>query len=144
MCDAVSLCDVNDTDVEYFTYRGRVMDVKITNVYDGDTFTGCFWDAGTLRKYKFRCNGYDSGELRQPKDREDREQAKAKGQMDRQYFMDLVDRHTNGTRVIACLMGDFDKYGRILADLPADGAINREMISSGHGYVYNGGTKQIN
>lgn len=141
MQDARRLSDVTDEDVEYFTYCGRTMDVKITNVYDGDTFTGCFWDAGTLRKYKFRCNGYDAGELRQPKDRENREQAKLKAQADRQYFIDLLDRHTGGTRVITCLMGGFDKYGRILADLPADGAINREMVDSGHGYVYNGGTK---
>ena len=138
------LVNVSEDDVALFSYAGKVMDVKITSVYDGDTFTGCFAEecGGTLRKYKFRCNGYDSEEMRQSRSAPDREEAKARARSDRQHFMDLVDAASEGTRVVTCAFGEFDKYGRILVDLPADGSINREMVASGHGYAYHGGTKQ--
>lgn len=136
------LLNVCEEDLDLFSYQGCVTQVKVTSVYDGDTFTGCFIDDGVLKKYKFRCAGYDSAELRQARNAPNREQAKARARDDRQHFIDLVDRHSGGTQVLECLLDKFDKYGRILIHLPVDGTINREMVASGHGYVYDGGTKQ--
>jgi len=141
MSAAPDLLNVSDHDVDYFSYHGRRMKIKITSVYDGDTFTACFWDGGELRKYKFRCNGYDSEELRQSRSRVDRDVAKQRALADREYFINLIDDYTHGTRVIDVNMGSFDKYGRILVDLPVDGSINRAMITSNHGTTYNGGHK---
>ena len=138
----IDLATVCDADVPLFTYNGRTVDVKITSVYDGDTFTGCFFEAGELRKHKFRCMGYDSEEMRQPRAAPNRDEAKARAQADRQHFTDLVDAASHGTRVLACKLGEFDKYGRILVQVPADGTINREMVESGHGYAYDGGKKR--
>jgi len=135
------LTEVTEDDVDMFSYKDKVMDVKITSVYDGDTFTGCFYEGGVLKKYKFRCEGYDSEEMRQARNAPNRDQAKQKARDDKQHFIDLIDAYSNNTRVIQCLCGEFDKYGRILVKVPADGSINNEMITSGHGYVYNGGTK---
>ena len=133
---------VNDEDVPLFSYANTVCDVKVVDVYDGDTFTGCFMEQGIVKKYKFRCLGYDSNEMRQPKAAHDREEAKAKALEDKQYFHHLVEVVSNGTMVVPCTMHKFDKYGRILVELPEDGSINRAMVANGHGYEYHGGTKK--
>jgi len=137
-----TLATVGDDDVALFSYTDQVMDVKITNVYDGDTFTGCFFEGDILKKYKFRCLGYDSEEMRQARAAPDRDAAKVRASADRQHFIDLVDAASGDTRVLRCRCGGFDKYGRILVSVPADGSINRAMIASGHGYAYEGGTKK--
>jgi endonuclease YncB( thermonuclease family) len=48
-----------------------------------------------------------------------------------------------GGRVVRAVFGKFDKYGRPLITLYADGDdLNQWMISRGHGYPYSGGTKK--
>lgn len=142
--EGMTLETVNDIDLPLFSYEDMSMDVKVTSVYDGDTFTGCFFENDVLKKYKFRCMGYDSEEMRQSRTSTDREEAKARAIEDRQYFINLVDQYSHNTRILTCRFGKFDKYGRILVYLPTDGSINRAMVESGHGYAYNGGTKKHN
>lgn len=36
----------------------------VTDVYDGDTFTGAFKIENQMYRFKFRMNGYDSAEKR--------------------------------------------------------------------------------
>ncbi len=134
---------VTDDDVPAFSYAGQTFPVKIVDVYDGDTFTGCFFENGALKKYKFRCEGYDSAEIRQKRDDPDRELNKKRACADRDYLSQLILAASGDTMVLSCAFGKFDKYGRVLVQLPADGSINRDMVASGHGYPYNGGTKRL-
>ena len=124
--------------IELFTFDQYTCKVKIVDVYDGDTFTGCFYYNHKLYKYKFRCIGYDSPEMKPLKTNIHREKEKQAARLAKNRFIELI-----GNNVSTVKMGKFDKYGRILATVyNSDNiSINQIMISEGHGYPYSGGTK---
>ena len=130
-CSELQLFDFNS----YETY------VKIVDIYDGDTFTGCFKYNNKLMKYKFRCLGYDSPEMKPLKSIENREEHIKKAHEDKEFFSKLV-MYNNGICDVELL--HFDKYGRILGTVYNNDKldINEEMIKLGHGYPYDGGTKR--
>ena len=66
-------------DIELFNFNNKEFMVKVVDVYDGDTFTGCFIFKNEIIKYKFRTLGYDSPEIKPLKSKQNREQEFNKG-----------------------------------------------------------------
>ena len=66
--------NVEYNDVEYFSLNNMEFNAKVVDVYDGDTCTVIFNLSDNLVKFKCRCRGYDSPEMKPPKDLENRDQ----------------------------------------------------------------------
>jgi endonuclease YncB( thermonuclease family) len=130
--------DKTDTTIPVFSLNGHSTLCRVIDVYDGDTCTVIFeWD-GKMRKFKCRCSGYDSPEMKPRLNIENRADIIVKAKLAKKRLQEL----TNVCIRIKCL--EFDKYGRLLAELYTfytNEHINQIMIDEGHGYVYNGGTK---
>ena len=96
-------------------------------------------------KYKVRCLGYDSPEMKPSLKKENREEEKEKAKEAKTFFQNLVNFNNNGLTYIH--IHEFDKYGRLLGTFYNDSSmkgdsINDIMIKNGHGYSYFGGTKK--
>ena len=145
--DAV-LAEVPRRDKEAYEVWGRCI-----KVYDGDTFTvvvplGVYgtrrgMSGGALRAFPVRVVGYDSPEIRQPRNAPDREENRRKAEDARERLRALIYGHTLLLRVQGT-----DKYGRLLADFKVRAARGRPresiatlMVREGHGLPYYGGTK---
>jgi len=133
---------INYDDIPLFTFKNYATYGKITNVYDGDTFTLVFLYNGSPMKYKCRCLGYDSPEMKPSLKSPNREKEIAAAKIARQRFIDI----TSVAEFIYIKFYDFDKYGRILVEVFIDEtdekSVNTRMIEEGHGYKYDGGKKQ--
>ena len=114
---------------------------KIVDVYDGDTVRGVFEHNGQFNKWTIRMYGYDSPEMRPSLSLENRDEIKQKARESRDYLKGLI---LNKTIYLHCL--DFDKYGRVLANIYTDGinnkSVNDHMVENNYGYAYFGGTKK--
>lgn len=120
-----------DCDTSLFCIKGKKTG-KVVSVYDGDTFQIVFKFDGRFQKFKVRCYGYNSEEIRQPKNGFDREFKKAKAFQDKKA---LEDKILNKIVTIDCLK--FGKYGRIIAKVYIDTLyVNKWMVDNGHGSVY--------
>lgn len=118
---------------------------KVLSIYDGDTLTIGYRYLNKNFKSKIRMLGYDSPEMKPPKNDPDRDKEKAKAICAKNYLEQLTK-----DKILWVEFGDFDKYGRPLATLfiidnktciNKKTNINNLMIQEGHGYKYNGGTK---
>ena len=140
--------------IELFSFNGKTFDVKVVDVYDGDTCTVVFKYNNELIKYKVRCSGYDSPEMRPSKNLINRDVEIVKATYARNYFINQVTNIKipensskvdldNNTKIIKMNCKGFDKYGRILGEFIVDGInINEQMIKQKYGYSYDGGKKQ--
>lgn len=129
-------------NVEYFSFKGKTFYAKFCNVYDGDTFTAVFKYNSEIIKYRCRCFGYDSPEMRQPANATNRNKKKELARNARDRLVDLLGKHESQLIRIECL--DFDKYGRILVivhNMVDEDSINTTMVKEGYGKEYYGGTK---
>jgi endonuclease YncB( thermonuclease family) len=119
------------------------LDAIPCNIYDGDTFSIVFEYRGEIIKYRCRCLGYDSPEMK-PKlnvTNRDREVAAAKAAKAR--LTELLQK--SPTKLIRVTCSEFDKYGRILVNVwngVDSDSINDIMVREGHGREYSGGTKE--
>ena len=114
---------------------------RIVDIYDGDTCTIVFNYKGDLIKYKARCFGYDSAEMKPLKSIKNRDEVIKSAKDAKEKFKDLTKWDT---MLVFIKFGKFDKYGRILGTVYNNDKldINEEMIKLGHGYPYDGGTKR--
>lgn len=128
------------TELPYFTFEGLTFEGTPVDIYDGDTFGFIFQWNGTQMKWRCRCIGYDSPEMKVPTSIQGakREELKAKANAAKARLTELL---SSGKVTIEC--GKFDKYGRILVDVYVNGIVhvNSVMMQEGHGYAYEGGTK---
>ena len=150
----------NDS-VPMFTFQNQSFLAKVVDVYDGDTCSVVFPFQGRLVKYRVRCAGYDSPEMKPPKSLANREEVIRKAILARNYFASKVTDctfsldgsytkiemqailHAN-TKLVQIECGGWDKYGRLLADFFVDGChVNTDMIAQKHGYPYDGGKKLV-
>ena len=147
-----------------FSFNGLTTFGKVISIYDGDTIDIVITANNTLFHFKARLYGYDSPEMKPPKDAANREEIKKKAVAARERLWELLtegkpladgDAHTV-TFPVAC--HEFDKYGRLLITAFQPGfdvseikgereqwfglSVNQQMITEGHGYPYYGGTKQ--
>ena len=149
----------NDS-IQMFSLQNQSFMAKVVDVYDGDTCSVVIHqDNCRLTKFRVRCAGYDSPEMRPPKDLANREDVIQKAMLARNYFVSKVtdcslvidklytkaemqDILRTNTKIIHIQCGEWDKYGRLLADFYVDGChINADMIAQKHGYPYDGGKK---
>ena len=134
-------------DYPLFSYDGSQEKLcKIVDVYDGDSFTACFFDEGmnNIIKYKCRASGYDSPEMRPKKTKENRDEEIKRAKEARLKFIEFSNCEND---LVKIRLGKFDKYGRILAYVynltsDIDISVNDKMIQEGYGYEYSGGTKK--
>jgi len=137
-----SLSTLDTSTIPYFTFKGRVLVARPCNIYDGDTFSICFMHGNEIMKWKCRCLGYDSPEMKPLLKDPNREKEKELAGLARARFEQLL--LSNATGLIRVVCSDFDKYGRILGTIYNDvdtDSINDIMIREGHGKEYNGGKK---
>ena len=115
-----------------FTIRGMIK-AKVVSVYDGDTFDAVFKFDRKYQRFKIRCLGYDSEEIRQPLDCKDREEKKEKARKDRDELAKwILDK------IIYLDCRGFDKYGRVLAKVYTESGmcVNTWMVQNGFGKSY--------
>jgi len=132
-------------DVPYFNFDNQTYIAKPCNVYDGDTFSVIFDFKGELIKYRCRCYGYDTPEMRPSKKNPNRLKEKELAYAAKQRMIELVEAHPSKLIKIQCLK--FDKYGRILIKAwnnVNEKSINEIMVEEGHGKWYDGGKKDTN
>ena len=89
--------------------------------------------------------GYDSPEMRPSKSNPNRDAEKKAALESKNYLKNLIQKNPEQLIYIEC--GDFDKYGRLLGTLYLkqndNNSVNQMMIDNKHGYIYNGGTKEV-
>jgi endonuclease YncB( thermonuclease family) len=133
-----------DSDsIQYFSWKGKTFYAKPCNIYDGDTFSICWIWKDEPIKYRCRCLGYDSPEMKPLKSNPNRDKEKELAQAAKERFTKLLNANPNGLVKVEC--GEFDKYGRILVTVWNDvdtKSINQIMLDEGHGKAYTGGTKE--
>ena len=135
------LLTTNEGDVPYFSFKGRKFWAKPVNVYDGDTFSIIFefGEGGELMKYRCRCYGYDSAEIKPRLNTVGRDEEIAKAKTAKARLTELL-----GTGLVRVECLEFDKYGRILVHVwnqTDSRSLNEIMVAEGHGKPYFGGTK---
>jgi len=137
------ISEINPDEYKYFTWKGQTFDAKPCNIYDGDTFSVCFYYYGQVIKYRCRCLGYDSPEMKPSLKLENRLEIKKNAVKAKNRLAELLSQNN----IIRITCGDFDKYGRVLVtmynDVNGSKSINDIMLEEGYGYKYNGGTKQV-
>jgi len=136
------LLSIKENDVPYFSFKGRTFLAKPVNVYDGDTFSIIFefGDGSELIKYRCRCYGYDTAEMKPRLDLVGRDAEVAKAKAAKARLIELLGQ---GLVRVECM--EFDKYGRILVNVwnqVDPRSLNEIMVSEGHGKPYFGGTKE--
>lgn len=134
--DLHKLLKMDKDSLDYFTLNGYSNYGKVVDVYDGDTCSIIMSWEGKYRKFKCRCYGYDSPEMKPRLNVENREEIINKAKAAKERFKELTDEIV----CVKCL--EFDKYGRLLVNIYKNNThINNTMVKEGHGYVYHGGTK---
>ena len=130
-----------DKKTPTFSLKDSFKVCKIVDVYDGDTVRGVFENNGVYNKWTIRMYGYDSPEIRPSRKLENRDEIKKKAKESRDY---LKSKILGKMVFLHCL--DFDKYGRVLANIYSDDlgetSINDHMVEMNYGYPYFGGTKK--
>ncbi|VVU95669.1 hypothetical protein CPAV1605_1424 [seawater metagenome] len=149
-----------DSNIPLFDLKDKKFQAKVVDIYDGDTCHVVILFNMKWTKFKIRCLGYDTPEMKPPKDAKNRESLIDKAIKSRNYFLsrvtnceiDINTHYTkkevkqillNNTKTIKLNCHGWDKYGRVLGKIYVNGTdINQEMIDKGYGYEYDGGTKK--
>lgn len=132
-----------------FSLKGLITDAKLLSNYDGDTGDIIFIYNQQLMRMKARFLGYDTCEIKPLLKDPNRDEKKKKALEAKERLWHLC---TTNNEIIKIKCHEFDKYGRLLITAfnsitndnnydDFDLSINAQMIREGHGYSYNGGTK---
>lgn len=138
-----NLVTTNPDTIPYFSFEGQTFLAVPCNIYDGDTFSIIFEYRGEVIKYRCRCLGYDSPEMKPLKTAPNREKEMEAAKAAKSRFTELLQ--STPMKMIRVKCGAFDKYGRILVTVWNGGgedSVNDIMIREGHGRPYTGGTKE--
>jgi endonuclease YncB( thermonuclease family) len=158
----MSLVEATDA-IPTFTLSGK-RPAKVVACYDGDTFEAVMEVGGQLWKFNCRMNAYDAPEIKPLKSLPNREAQKQAAIRSKTALLSFVcdgiessKTYTNkeldaivklNKRIIELYCKGFDKYGRVLVEIPLPtqiggaGAVNMWMIENNYGYSYSGGTKK--
>ena len=133
----------NKDEMKCFSFKGKTFLGLPTNIYDGDTLSIIFRYNGESIKYRCRCLGYDSPEMKPSLSNPNRENEKVLAKTAKNRFVELLNKSPDGIIRFECF--DFDKYGRILVKIwnqVDEKSINDIMVEEGHGKTYDGGKKE--
>jgi len=114
-----------------FNLNGMECDAKCVKVYDGDTATFVFEPFAGVGLFKFSCRmlGYNSAEMR----------SKSAAEVASAYKSQIALSEKIMNKVVRLQVGKFDKYGRPLVIVYADGLnLNEWMIANKYGEPYTG------
>jgi endonuclease YncB( thermonuclease family) len=139
----INLNEINTDSIPYFSWDNKTFDAIPCNIYDGDTFSICWISNGQIIKYRCRCLGYDSPEMKPLLSNPNRDKEKELALAAKNRLIELLGKAPNKLVKIKC--GQFDKYGRILVTVwnqVDKKSINEIMIEEGHGKVYDGKKKE--
>jgi micrococcal nuclease len=126
-------------DRKQFSFEGLIVNAKIVDVYDGDTFRAAFYYKDEIIQMSCRCLEYDAPEMKISKTNPDREILKQFACKARDRLKDLVNSSTSGLVKLKFFKNDM--YGRPLTEIYiGDKYINKIMIEEGYGKPYDGGT----
>ena len=105
-------------------------------------FSICFKQGNEIVKWRCRCLGYDSPEMKPLLKNPNREKEKELALLAKKRLEQLLLSNESGLIKVVC--GHFDKSGRVLGtvynNVDVD-SINNIMIREGHGKEYDGGKK---
>jgi len=145
------MAEINDYPL--FSLNGLVTYAKLLSNYDGDTGDILFMFKGNPMRMKARFTGYDTCEIKTSLNDPQRDDKKRRAYEAKQRLWYLCtnteDLKAKHRTLIKIKCHEFDKYGRLLItafnendDCNNDSlSINQKMINEGHGYAYDGGTK---
>jgi endonuclease YncB( thermonuclease family) len=139
LVESTQIQQLDPTTIPYFSWKGKTFYAKPSNIYDGDTFSICWIWKDEPIKYRCRCLGYDSPEMRPLKSNPNRENEKELALAAKTRLTELLNANPNGLIKVEC--GDFDKYGRILVTVWNEvdtKSINQIMLDESHGKEYAG------
>jgi endonuclease YncB( thermonuclease family) len=139
---AEELKKMDENKISYFSFNGMEFHAKPCNIYDGDTFSVIFKYRDEYIKYRCRCYGYDSPEMKPLLSKSNRSEEIALAKLAKERFTELLNKGPNGLVKIKCY--GFDKYGRILVTVYNNidqESINDIMLKENHGKPYDGGRK---
>ena len=121
------------SSVAFFTLKGHKCRAKVVHVYDGDTVHLVFDYLGHMFKWHVRIAHVDTPELK-TKNLEE----KKMGYETRDKLRELIDG-----KVVEVLCLDFDKYGRVLAEITYNSIrIDQWLIENRYAKSYEGKTKE--
>ena len=146
--DKVILKNATLDSYPLFSLNGLDTYAKLLSNYDGDTGDILFIYNGSPMRMKARFTGYDTCEMK-PSLKDPLREDKKKRAMEAKQRLWYLCTNTNDFKdthqtLIKIKCHEFDKYGRILITAFKDNeelSINQQMINEGHGYAYDGGTK---
>lgn len=102
---------------------------RVLSVYDGDTIIVSFRLGKKIYRHRLRLRGINAPEMRGVDHEE-----KNRGYQSRDYLKGLIEG-----KVVKLVNPDWDKYGRILADIHYGNIdVSKDMISKGYAVFYNG------
>jgi micrococcal nuclease len=125
--------DSVDSKVKELSFKGEEKLAKCVSVYDGDTVRVVFPIHKTLYKWNCRLNRIDTPEL------------KTNNVLEQSFGYEVRDkiREKILNKMVIVKCDNFDKYGRLLAEIYIDGvSINQWMIDNKYAFEYDGGTKK--
>ncbi len=163
MADVLEMLKSSSAAVPEFSLSGKTLPAKVVACYDGDTFYAVIPVENQLWKFNCRMAGYDTPEMKPPANKPGREIEKARAlkakqallshvcsdvglakDMDKKYMDEAVSKNT---KIIQLICKEFDKYGRLLVEIPMEdgtaGTVNDWMVKNSYGYSYDGGKKDV-
>ncbi len=130
---------VNTPKFTLETYGKRVP-VRVIDVYDGDTLVVAMEVGGKISAFRVRLAHLDTPELKPAMDVPDRAKIIVRAKAAQEYLASLILGHIAWLEILG-----FEKYGRLLANIYTTEtggiSLNEQMVTTGHGVVYEGGTK---
>jgi endonuclease YncB( thermonuclease family) len=91
---------------------GKVINVKILKVYDGDTFWVALKLNGKVVRHKVRLYGVDTPELKPSLSLKNRDKEIKAAKKAKNFVEELINN-----KVVEMLCGKWDKYGRLLGTI---------------------------
>jgi micrococcal nuclease len=125
--------DSVDSKTKELSFKGEEKLAKCVSVYDGDTVRVVFPIHKTLYKWNCRLNRIDTPEL------------KTNNVLEQSFGYEVRDkiREKILNKMVTIKCDNFDKYGRLLAEIYIDGiSINQWLIDNKYAFEYDGGTKK--
>lgn len=133
------LSNVDPDDYDLFSWNGGQFIAKVSDIYDGDTFTATWIWKNEVIKQRCRCVGYNSPEIRPRLNTRSRDDVILAAQRAKDRFTELLTQ--NEYIIVQCF--ENDNFGRMLTVVfnitNGDKSLNQIMIEEGHGEVYDGG-----
>ncbi len=129
---------------------GTTTVARLIDIIDGDTIVCVVPVLERFFKFNVRLNGIDTCEMKSHNLLERNKAIAARDYVVKSVFNEVLERKDLQSRLkqdpklINLHCYDFDKYGRLLADVFIDGkSLSNELINANLGNPYSGGTKLL-